>query len=290
MHATFRFDGGAFLADTNICRSTQKQFCTRFGRTVPVTAYSDSDKKPSLDSLLFIPKADFSGRCVPVLQEFPRSSSTMPLQSQRQLRCLISGDECCKIERPGERKPNQKNLYRRPEVCTVDDTQPEIELQPKSESEPTASESNRAELAIPAASVGEVTVAAVVSTNGPSLRKIAANRKNAQKSTGPKTDLGKTMSSRTSTRHVLLSMTLPVLPGRSKKQFTRLLHSLMEDFEPWARWRNFWLRRLLKNIGVSVWSRSMKRKASHGRIHFGLHRLTEFCAIRLRSIANFSRP
>jgi hypothetical protein len=137
-----------------------------------------------------------------------------------------------KLNGPASEKPNRKSLYRRAEVRTVDSTQPEIELQPKSESKQTVSESNRAELVIPAASVGGVAATAVVSTNGSSERKVAANRKNAEKSTGPKTALGKTMSSRNSTRHGLLATTLPRLHGRSQKQFNRLLHSLTEDLEP----------------------------------------------------------
>ena len=40
------------------------------------------------------------------------------------------------------------------------------------------------------------------------------------------------MSSWNSTRHGLLSHRLPLLYGRSKKQFTRLLRSLQQDLEP----------------------------------------------------------
>jgi len=60
----------------------------------------------------------------------------------------------------------------------------------------------------------------------------AANRRHAQKSTGPKTSRGKTISAWSSTRHGLLSNRLLLLYGRSKKQFTRLLRSLQLDLEP----------------------------------------------------------
>jgi len=70
------------------------------------------------------------------------------------------------------------------------------------------------------------------SSNGSSARRIEANRRNAKKSTGPKTALGKTSSSWNSTRHGLLSKRLPILVGRSKKNFARLLSNLRQDLAP----------------------------------------------------------
>jgi hypothetical protein len=59
-------------------------------------------------------------------------------------------------------------------------------------------------------------------TNGSSPRRIEANRRNAKKSTGPKTSVGKALSSWNSRRHGLLSKRLPTIYGQpKKKQFTR---------------------------------------------------------------------
>jgi hypothetical protein len=71
-----------------------------------------------------------------------------------------------------------------------------------------------------------------IPSNGSSSRKIEANRRNAKKSTGPKTTSGKAMSSWNSTRHGLLSKNLPLIYGQCKKQFARLLSSLRRDLEP----------------------------------------------------------
>jgi hypothetical protein len=71
-----------------------------------------------------------------------------------------------------------------------------------------------------------------VPPNGSSPRKIEANRRNAQESTGPKTSAGKAMSSFNSTRHGLLSKKLPAIYGQGKRQYSRLLASLHRDLEP----------------------------------------------------------
>ncbi len=114
----------------------------------------------------------------------------------------------------------------------VDDTQPDTDLPPQSESDQPPSETNLSKSVVPVAATVESAPMQALPTNGSSPRKIAANRANAQRSTGPKTSQGKTMSSWNSTRHGLLSNRLPLLYGRSKKQFTRLLRSLQQDLEP----------------------------------------------------------
>jgi hypothetical protein len=114
----------------------------------------------------------------------------------------------------------------------VDDTQADIDLPPQPQSDETESESNGAEPIVPVTATVESETTLPIPTNGSSPARIAANRRNAQKSTGPKTPQGKTMSSWNSTRHGLLSKRLPFLFGRSKKQFSRLLRSLQQDLEP----------------------------------------------------------
>ena len=114
----------------------------------------------------------------------------------------------------------------------MDDAQPDNGLPPKSESVETQREPNSAESIAPVAPTLESVPTLAMPTNGSSPQRIAANRRNAKKSTGPKTSHGKTISSWNSTRHGLLAKTLPLALGRSKKQFTRLLRSLQQDLEP----------------------------------------------------------
>jgi hypothetical protein len=113
----------------------------------------------------------------------------------------------------------------------MDDSQTENGMQ-EGAIEDAASESPAAESTQAETTVVESTVAVALPSNGSSPRKLAANRKNANKSTGPKTPTGKLISSWNSTRHGLLSKRLPLIYGQSKKQFSRLLASLKQDLEP----------------------------------------------------------
>jgi hypothetical protein len=65
-----------------------------------------------------------------------------------------------------------------------------------------------------------------------SPQKLAANRANAQRSTGPTTAAGKRISSWNSLRHGLLSNRLIEFDEQKKKQFSNLLESLQQDLEP----------------------------------------------------------
>ncbi len=65
-----------------------------------------------------------------------------------------------------------------------------------------------------------------------SARKLAANRRNSQRSTGPKTVVGKAISSWNSLRHGLLSRRLIEFGDQGKEQFFELLASLQQDLDP----------------------------------------------------------
>jgi len=103
---------------------------------------------------------------------------------------------------------------------------------PQGESQESLSESHKADVMASEATNAESTQALTISSNGSSPRKIAANRRNAKKSTGLKTSRGKTISSWNSTRHGLLAQRLPFIPDKDKKHFARLLSSLRQDLEP----------------------------------------------------------
>jgi len=138
----------------------------------------------------------------------------------------------------------------------VDDTKPEIELAPESKSDETLSESNRAELIVHVAGTVESAPTLAIRTNGSSPRRIEANRKNAKKSTGPKTPLGKATSSWNSTRHGLLSKRLPSIYGQSKQSFKRLLTSLQQDLEPVGTLEEVLVEKIAQEywrLGTAAW-------------------------------------
>ncbi|HVW09923.1 MAG TPA: hypothetical protein VHC90_15145 [Bryobacteraceae bacterium] len=64
-----------------------------------------------------------------------------------------------------------------------------------------------------------------------SERKLAANRTNAQKSTGPTSALGKIISSRNSDRHRILAASV-VLDNESPKRFVRVLNAFNAHYRP----------------------------------------------------------
>jgi hypothetical protein len=152
----------------------------------------------------------------------------------------------------------------------VDDAQPDNGLPPESESNETLSESNRAESLIPAAVTIESPPSSAIPTNGSSPQRIAANRRNAQKSTGPKTSHGRAMSSWNSTIHGLLSNRLPLLHGRSKKRFNRLLRSLQQDLEPVGALEEVLVEKIAQEywrLGVAAWHEAddLSREKPFGR-------------------------
>jgi hypothetical protein len=58
-----------------------------------------------------------------------------------------------------------------------------------------------------------------------------ANKRNAQKSTGPRTDAGKARVSRNATRHGLCN-TLPVMSDEDRAKFEEMLNDLNEEHQP----------------------------------------------------------
>ena len=137
----------------------------------------------------------------------------------------------------------------------MDDTHPEVGSPTESVSGQSASEPNSTESPTPAAAAIELAPTPTIPTNGASPRRIAANRRNAQKSTGPKTLVGKTYSSWNSTRHGLLSKRLPLVGG-GKKKFTRLLTSLRQDLEPVGTLEEVLVEKIAQEywrLGVAAW-------------------------------------
>src|SRR6202790_1525841 len=80
------------------------------------------------------------------------------------------------------------------------------------------------------------------------LKQFAANRRNAQKSTGPKTPEGKAAVSMNSLRHGLRARTV-VLPGEDLHEFQQLCDDLEVEWQPQSRSEQFYL----EQMAVSQW-------------------------------------
>lgn len=63
-------------------------------------------------------------------------------------------------------------------------------------------------------------------------RQRRANRRNAQRSTGPRTPAGRAVSSRNATRHGVLSAQVVVADGESAEEFNALREGLQQEFTP----------------------------------------------------------
>jgi len=65
-----------------------------------------------------------------------------------------------------------------------------------------------------------------------SQKKLEANRRNAQKSTGPKTPAGKAISSMNGLTHGLTSQKCPILPGEDEQEFLAFAERMRRDLRP----------------------------------------------------------
>jgi hypothetical protein len=82
-----------------------------------------------------------------------------------------------------------------------------------------------------------------------SQKKLEANRRNAQKSTGPKTPEGKAISSQNGLTHGLTSRKCPILPGENEEEYRELQHALTRDLKP----RGAMQRELVEDLVQTRW-------------------------------------
>jgi hypothetical protein len=80
------------------------------------------------------------------------------------------------------------------------------------------------------------------------LKQFEANRRNAQKSTGPSTPEGKAAVSMNALRHGLRARTV-VLPGENREEFTQLCNDLEVEWRPHSRTEQFYV----EQMAVSQW-------------------------------------
>src|SRR3954470_22075633 len=74
-------------------------------------------------------------------------------------------------------------------------------------------------------------MSAATITTAPSERRAAANRLNAQKSTGPRTPEGKARSALNALKHGVTART-PLLPGDDPEELVQLTTDLLKDLDP----------------------------------------------------------
>src|SRR5580692_6046835 len=80
------------------------------------------------------------------------------------------------------------------------------------------------------------------------LKQFEANRRNSQKSTGPKTPEGKAAVSMNALRHGLRARSV-VLPGENPEEFSQLCDDLEVEWHPQSRTEQFYL----EQMAVSQW-------------------------------------
>ena len=101
-----------------------------------------------------------------------------------------------------------------------------------------------------------------------SARKLAANRRNSQRSTGPKTVVGKAISSWNSLRHGLLSRRLIEFGDQGKEQFFELLASLQQDLDPVGALEQVLVEKNCPRILEACNSRRLQKPEFCGRVSF----------------------
>ena len=108
-----------------------------------------------------------------------------------------------------------------------------------------------------------------------SPRKLEANRKNALKSTGPKTPKGKRSSSRNALKHGILSRELVVADGEGKEnplEYEQLFAELTEDLQPQGRIE----LSLVETVAVCDWRFRRTLRAEAAEIVLGASRDVDF--------------
>src|SRR5437667_6564030 len=103
------------------------------------------------------------------------------------------------------------------------------------------------------------------------LKQFEANRRNAQKSTGPKTPEGKAAVSMNPLRHGLRARTV-VLPGENRDEFNQLCDDLQREWEPQSRTAQFYL----EQMAVSQWKLTRMEVAEAGIFKETLSAKTQF--------------
>src|SRR5262245_26202909 len=98
-----------------------------------------------------------------------------------------------------------------------------------------------------------------------SIKKRAANRRNAQRSTGPKSDEGKNAVKWNALKHGLLAKAT-VLPQEARAEYERLLAGLVEDYQPVGTLEAI----LVEDIAAICWRRRRAVRAEAAKIELDM--------------------
>jgi hypothetical protein len=104
-----------------------------------------------------------------------------------------------------------------------------------------------------------------------SEKRIAANRKNARRSTGPKTPEGKARSSRNARKHGLLSKDI-TLPEENPGDFRQLLQAYCDDLQPVGETEEF----LVHEIATCQWRLERARRSDTGLWRAQMSKVCEY--------------
>ena len=120
-------------------------------------------------------------------------------------------------------------------------------------------------------------------------KQIAANRRNAAKSTGPKTAGGKATASRNAIKHGLLAREIVIDAGEgaeSREEFETVLLTLTDQFDPNGPLKHM----LVEKIAVAYWRLRRAHRYEVGLIRHSLDNATESYYADERQSPTFRQP
>jgi hypothetical protein len=98
-------------------------------------------------------------------------------------------------------------------------------------------------------------------------KKITSNRRNAQKSTGPKSAAGKAIVAQNARTHGLLSRSL-IIEGESQEEFSALLRLLSDEFQPVGLVE----QALVERVGIALWRQRRLVRAESAEVSLNQQR------------------
>ncbi len=120
----------------------------------------------------------------------------------------------------------------------------------------------------------------------PTRKQLEANRRNATKSTGPRTRAGKALSSRNALKHGLCAEQV-LLPDEDEGEYERLGEQLIDDFSPVGALETT----LVQTLAADLWRIGRIRKIEVGVLAWQLHEIESNRAYeRAESYEDFAGP
>jgi len=111
-------------------------------------------------------------------------------------------------------------------------------------------------------------------------KQIEANRRNAQRSTGPKTPEGKARSALNALQHGIRS-SLAVIPGESREEFETLYDAIRDDFQPTDSMEEI----LVRQIASAEW-RLQRMQRAEAALRNSIYKAMQTLKVRSPNRAN----